>query len=86
MIKGKIEKGVPYPPCTKAKSTFHAEIIKFLDKLEIGDSVIFDVGEEGYNFQVKARTAVNIYSIIKGSEFVGKWEEYGAFYRLWRIR
>ncbi len=86
MIKGKIEQGVPLPPHAKPRSTFDAEIIGFLDKLEVGGSVELELQEgNGYNFEVKARTVCRIYSIIKGCELVSKRYEGSHVFRIWRI-
>jgi len=87
MIKGKIEKGVPIPSKTGSTTPFYVEIIGFLDQLEIGDSVLFEIDKSrGYNFTVKLSTLIRIYCIIKKQELVSQCDDNHNSVRVWRIK
>ena len=87
MIEGKIEKNVPYPARFKGGSPFTLEIIEFLDKLDVGDSVVFEVpAKSGYNFTVKVVTILKIYKVIKNQDFTTEDNIETHTFRVWRVK
>ncbi len=89
MLKGKIEKGVPFPPHAGGRAKFHTEVVNFLNKLCVGDSAVFEtMAYEGYKLQVKVRAVTAIYASIKDVAFVStlRSDKGGDTLRVWRIR
>jgi len=86
MFKCKIEKGVPLPARSgKAGSIFNTKLIEYLDKLEVGDSILFKLSDSGgYNFTVKVNNVLRIYRIIKKQDFTSEWGEDSRTFRIWR--
>lgn len=86
MIKGKIEHGVPLPRQARGTSTFHRDFIGFLDKLEVNDSVVFQLEKyKGYIFDTKIRPIFKIYGIIKDREFTACLDIEKDTVRVWRV-
>ncbi len=91
MLNGKIEKGVPLPPRSGATSTFHHDFINLLDKLEVGDSILFKAAANNrgytkgaYLLQTKMRNVTKIYGIIKNRQFAFKLDVGADTLRMWR--
>ncbi len=86
MLNGKIEKGVPLPPQSRTASTFHRDYIAFLDKLGVGDSVLFHPEQRAYILETKARLTAKIYGIVKDRDFTLKLDVENSTVRIWRVR
>ena len=87
MLKGKIEKGVPFPTHTGQSSTFFADLIGYLDKLEVGDLVFFQAEEYGaYKLSTRMRIPVKVYGIITNKNFTFKLDCEKYTVKIWRIR
>lgn len=87
MLKCKIEKNVPLPRQSRTGSTFHADLIGFLKKLEVGNSALFQCEQhKAYILETKAHLTTRIYGIVTGREFTFKLDAERDTVRIWRTK